>query len=70
MNTSNIVMSETQHIIADQDCFKTLILQETLKIRSQHQETSVYFRMSRVRTDKLAVQETDFSFHIVLQKLR
>ena len=27
----------TQHNIADLDCFKTLILQETLKTRSQHQ---------------------------------
>ena len=28
---------ETQHNIADEDCFKTLISQETLKTRSQHQ---------------------------------
>ena len=31
VNTGNIVMSETQHNNADLDCFKTLILQETLK---------------------------------------
>ena len=31
-------MCETQHNIADEDCFKTLISQETLKTRSQHQE--------------------------------
>ena len=31
-----IVMWETQHNIADEDCFKILISQETLKTRSQH----------------------------------
>ena len=31
MNTGNIVMWETQHNIADLDCSKTLVLQETLK---------------------------------------
>ena len=31
MNTSNVVMCETQHNNAYQDCSKTLILQEALK---------------------------------------
>ena len=31
-------MWETQHNNADLDCFKTLILQETLKTQNQHQE--------------------------------
>ena len=42
-------MWETQHNNADEDCFKTLILQQTLKIRSQHQGEFC-----------LDVQETDF----------
>ena len=33
----------TQHNNTDRDCFKTLILQETLKSRSQHQEGSCVF---------------------------
>ena len=37
MNTGNSVLRETQHNIADLDCFKTLILQEILKTQSQHQ---------------------------------
>ena len=38
VSTSNIVMWETQHNNTDKDYFKILILQETLKTRSQHQE--------------------------------
>ena len=37
VNTGNVVLWETQHNNADQDCFKTLV-QETLKTRSQQQE--------------------------------
>ena len=40
VNTSNIVMSETLQNSADWDCFKTPILQETLKTQNQHQEVS------------------------------
>ena len=43
VNTSNIVMWETQHDNAVQDCFKILTLQETSKTRSQHQEGSCVF---------------------------
>ena len=38
VNTGNIVMWWTQDNIADGDCLKTLILQETLKIPSQYLE--------------------------------
>ena len=38
VNNGNIVMWETQHKNADLDCFKTLILQETLKTQNQPQE--------------------------------
>ena len=62
VNTSNIVMWETQHNNADLDCFKTLIFQETLKTPNQHQENFVYFRKSHVCANKLDVQETDFRF--------
>ena len=62
VNTSNIVMWETQHNNADLDCFKTLILQETLKTQNQHQENFVFFRKSHVCANKLDVQETDFRF--------
>ena len=41
VNTGNIVMRETQHNNADYDFRKTLILQETPKTRSQHQEVSI-----------------------------
>ena len=34
---------ETQHSNADLDCFKTLILQETLKTQHQHQVESCVF---------------------------
>ena len=46
LNSGNILMWETQHNIADEDCFKTLISQETLKTRSQHQEE--FFAFSEV----------------------
>ena len=36
-------MWETQHNIADWDCSKTLILQETLKTRNQHHEEHCAF---------------------------
>ena len=36
MNSKNIAMWETQHNNADKDCFKTLILRETLKTQNQH----------------------------------
>ena len=50
-------MWETQHNNADLDCFKTLILHDTLKTQNQHQENSVYFRKSHVCASKLDVQE-------------
>ena len=43
-------MWEIQHKNADLDCFKTLILQETLKTRLVH------FRKSHVRANKFNVQ--------------
>ena len=55
-------MSSTFQNNAGWDCFKTLILQETLKTRSQHQENSVHFRKSHVGINKLDVQEIDFCF--------
>ena len=43
VNSDNLVLWETQHNSADLDCFKTLILQETLKTQNQHQEESCPF---------------------------
>ena len=57
VNTDNIVTSGTQDNIADLNCFNTLILQKTWKTQNL-----VYFRKSHVCTNKLDVQETDFSF--------
>ena len=56
VNSGNIVPWETQHKNADLDCFKTLILQETLK------RNFVHLWQSHVCTQKLDAQETDFSF--------
>ena len=57
-----ILLCETHDNNADLNCFKTLILQETLKTQNQHQRNSVHFRKSHVCANKLDVQETDFSF--------
>ena len=62
VNTSKIAMWETQHNIAEKDCFKTLILQETWRLESNIRMNSVHFRKSHVRANKLDVQETDFCF--------
>ena len=61
-------MWETLHNNADWHCFKTLILQEVLKARSQGRLdvnitwNSVHFRKSHVRVNKLDMHETDFCF--------
>ena len=60
--TSNIVMWETQHNIADLDCFKTLILVGVFVDSKSTSEGVLYFRKSHVRSNKLDVQETDFCF--------
>ena len=43
VNTGNSVTWETQHNNADLDCFKTLIVLETLTPQNQHQEGSCVF---------------------------
>ena len=43
-------MWETQHNTADSDCFKTLILQETQKTRSQHHTFVPTSRMWKKQT--------------------
>ena len=40
---ARVISWERQHNNADLDCFKTLILQETLKTQNQHQEGSCVF---------------------------
>ena len=46
-------VGETQHNNADQDCFKTLILQETLKTQKINiRRNSVHFRKSHVCANK------------------
>ena len=63
VNTGNIVVWETQHNNADKDCCKILILQETLKARSRHlEEFCAFSEAENIRTKKLDLQETDFSF--------
>ena len=43
------------------NCFKSLILQETLKTQINIRRNSAHFRKSHVCANKLDVQETDFS---------
>ena len=51
-----------QHNIVDWGCFKTLILQETLKTQNQHQEEFCAFLETTRCANKLDVQETNFIF--------
>ena len=61
VNSSNVVMWETQHNNEDLDYFKTLTLQVTYKTRNQHRAESDACK-SHVRANKLDVQEAGFSF--------
>ena len=54
-------MCETLHKNADQDFFKTLILQETVKTQNQHQVDSYAFSEVEHLCQKLDVRETDLS---------
>ena len=63
MNTNNIVMWGTPQNNAGWDCFKTLILQETLKTQNQHQVDSCECSEATRARDRL-------QFHTVPQKLR
>ena len=60
----------TQHNIADLDCFKTLILQETLKTRSQHQGDSYAFSEVTRSCRQFGCARTRLLYHTVLQKLK
>ena len=70
VNTSNISMWETQHNIADWDCFKTLILQEALKTRSQHQGDFCACSEVAQSYKQLGCAGNRLQFHLVLQTLR
>ena len=60
VNTSN----------ADLDCFKTLILQETLKTQNQHQEGSCIFSEVTRLCQKVGCVRNRLQFHTVLHKLK
>ena len=49
-----IVLWEAQHINVDYDCFKILILHETLKTQNQHQVDYI-FRTPSICSNKLDV---------------
>ena len=68
VNTGNVVMWETQHNNADWDCFKTLILQETLKTQNQPQEVSCVFSEVTRLYPQFGCARNRLQFHIVLQK--
>ena len=68
MNSGNSVVWETLQNSADWDCFKTLILQETLQIQHQHQEGSCVF--SEVTRLCQQIARDKLQFHTVLQKLK
>ena len=60
----------TQHNIATQDCFKTLILQETLKTQNQHQVDSHAFSEVEHLCQEVGCARNRLQFHKVLQQLR
>ena len=61
---------ETQHNNADLDCFKTLILQETLKTQNQHQEEFCPFSEVTRLCQQVGCARNRLQFHTVLQKLK
>ena len=65
-----IVKWETQHNIADEDCFKTLISQETLKTRSQHQEEFFAFSEVTRSYQQVGCARNRLQFHTVPRKLK
>ena len=62
MNTNSIVMWEILLNNADWDCFKTLTSHEILKIQNPLFEEHCAFWKSYICSNKLDVQETNFSF--------
>ena len=62
-------MWETQHNIADEDCFKTLISQETLKTRSQHQVEFFAFSEVTPSYQQVGCARNGLQFHTVARKL-
>ena len=59
-----------QHNTADQDCFKTLILQETWKTRSQHQEEFYAFSEAKRSCQLVGCARNRLQFHTIQQKLK
>ena len=70
MDTDNIVMWGILLNNADWDCFKTLILQETWKTRSQHQEEFYAFSEVARSCQEVGCARNRLLFHTVLQKLK
>ena len=68
--TGNAVMWEIRHKNADQDWFKTLILQETLKTRSQHQVEFSAFQEAEHLCQQVGCARNEPQFHTVLRKLK
>ena len=64
------VVWETQHNNTDLDCFKTLILQETLKTRSQHQEEFCAFSEAEHLCQRVGCARNKPQFHTVPLKQR
>ena len=70
VNIGTVVMLETQHNNADLDCFKTLILQETLKTQNQPQEEFCAFSEGTRLCQQVGCARNRLHFHTVLQKLK
>ena len=62
-------MSETQHNNADLDCFKTLMLQETLKIQNQHEVSCAFSEVTNF-CKQVGCATNRFQFHTARQKLK
>ena len=56
-------LSETQHKTAGQDCFKTLILQETWKTQNQHQEELCAFSKVTRLCQEVGCARNRLQFH-------
>ena len=63
-------VGNTQHNNADLDCFKTLILQETLKTQNQHQEEFSAFSQVTRLCQEVGCARNRLQFPTVLQKLK
>ena len=70
VSTGNIVLWETQHNNADWDCFKILLLQETLKTQNLHQEELCVFSEVERSCQEVGRARNKPQFHTVLKKLR